>query len=229
MRGINSQKKYFIILKKLTLILLFLSAFTFVKSQDNMFIGQIEGRTIVRENFSSKGLFLNKQIFDAGKIMQKNGNYEIKITTELFDKNKKSIEKYETIYKCKPDKFSVVVFVFPFANPKFKETEISTKSTNFRDLYNLNKLDDIDLDLSFDSGLMNFFGSKSSMRIYDRKKSLKNNNTIIMSKIIVKAYTFGIKIKQLNYNIVEMLNNNGRLTYQKFTENDGSYFTLNYK
>ena len=226
----NNNKKTSFIKAKVSLLVLFIIGIcTNAQSQETMFIDQIEGRTITRENFNEKGDLLNKQIFEAGKILNKNGNYDIKVTTELFDKNKIATEKYETTYKCKPDKFSVVVFVFPFANPKSKETEISSKSVNFKELYNIEKLNNIDLDISFDSGLMNFFGSKSTIKIYIRKKEVNYNSVIIKSKIIIKAYTLGIRIKQLNYTLTEKLNANGLLSYQKFIEKDGSYFTMDYK
>ncbi|WP_339887179.1 hypothetical protein [uncultured Flavobacterium sp.] len=225
----NNKQTSFIKAKVSLLVLFIIGVCSNVQSQDTMFIDQIEGRTITRENFNEKGDLLNKQIFEAGKIINKNGNYEIKVTTELFDKNKIATDKYETSYKCKPDKFSVVVFVFPFANPKSKDTEISSKSVNFKDLYNLKKLNNVEIDLSFDSGLMNFFGSKSTIKIYDRKKEVNGNNLSIKSKINIKAYTLGIRVKQLNYTLTEKLNSDGLLSYQKFVEKDGSYFTMDYK
>jgi len=39
----------------------------------------------------------------------------------------------------------------------------------------------------------------------------------------------GIRIKQLNYTVNEKLNAQGLLTFQKFTEEDNSYFTMTYK
>lgn len=215
------------ILSYLCLFILFIC--TSAKSQNNMFLEQIEGRTIERENYNDKGDLLNKQLFEAGKITKKKDYYEIKVTTTLYDKNKTLKEKYTTTYKCEPEKFSIVLFVFPFADPKSKETEISTKSINFKELYNIEKLENVDLDISFDSGLMNFFGSKSTIKIYDRKKEINNRSLSIKSKISIKAYAFGIRIKQLNYLLTENLNSNGLLTYQKFIENDGSYFTMLYK
>ncbi|WP_445711287.1 hypothetical protein [Flavobacterium sp.] len=226
----NNHKQTSFSKAKIKLLVLFMiGIYSNAQSQGTMFIDQIEGRTITRENFNEKGDLLNKQIFEAGKVIKKNGNYAIKVTTELFDKNKIATEKYETTYKCNPDKFSIVVFVFPFANPKSKETEISTNSINFKELYNIENLNNVEIDLSFDTGLMNFFGSKSTIKIYDRKKEIKNNSLSIKSKIIIKAYTLGIRIKQLNYSLTEKLNANGLLSYQKFIEKDGSYFTMDYK
>jgi len=56
--------------------------------QTEMLIGQISGRVVVRENFDEEDSFLNKQTFEAGKLIDKNGYYEVKVITELFDKGK---------------------------------------------------------------------------------------------------------------------------------------------
>ena len=198
-----------------------------MNGQTEMLIGQISGRDVIRENFNEEGAFLNKQTFEAGKIIDKNGYYEIKVVTELFDKDKKSTDKYTTTYRCKPDEASIMIMAFPFSKPKSKETEINTISDNFKALYNLESLEDIELEMSFDSGLLNFFGSKSIIKIYDRKFNNSENN--INSKINIKAYALGIRIKQLNYTVNEKLNAQGLLTFQKFTEEDNSYFTMTYK
>ena len=195
--------------------------------QTEMLIGQISGRVVVRENFDEEGSFLNKRTFEAGETIKKNGYYEIEVVTELFDEDKKSTDKYTTTYRCKPDEASVMVMAFPFSNPKSKETEINTISENFKKLYDLQNLKDIKLEMSFDSGLLNFFGSKSIIKIYDRK--LEDGKNTIKSKINIKAYAWGIRIKQLNYTVIEKLNEKGLLTFQKFSEADNSYFTINYK
>ena len=209
------------------IILLFILFSITMNGQTEMLIGQISGRFVVRENFDKEGAFLNKQTFEAEETINKNGYYEIEVVTELFDKDKKSTDKYTTTYRCKPDEASVMIMAFPFSNPKSKETEINSTSKKFKELYDLENLEDIELEMSFDSGLLNFFGSRSMIKIYDRKlESYKNN---IKSKINIKVYAWGIRIKQLNYIVNEKLNRKGLLTSQKFTEADGSYFTMNYK
>jgi len=219
------KRLYQLVLKPLLLFLILSS--TNLEAQNEMLIGQISDRVVVRENFDEKGAFLNKQTFESGKVIDKIGFYEIEVITELFDKNKKTTDKYTTIYRCKPDEASIVVMAFPFSNPKSKETEINTTSKNFKELYDLDNLEDIELEISFDSGLLNFFGSKSTIKIYDRK--LVGNKNNIKSKINIKAYAWGIRIKQLNYTVNEKLNENGFLTFQKFTEEDNSYFTMTYR
>ncbi|NLP58980.1 hypothetical protein [Lutibacter sp. B1] len=214
-------------MRKQDFMFLFILFSITMNGQTEMLIGQISGRFIVRENFNEVGTFLNKQTFEAGETIKKNGYFEIEVMTELFDKDNKSTDKYTTTYSCKPDEASIMVMAFPFSNPKSKETEINTTSAKFKELYDLENLEDIELEMSFDSGLLNFFGSKSSIKIYDRK--VDGNKSNINSKINIKAYAWGIRIKQLDYTVNEKLNGKGLLTFQKFTEEDNSYFTMTYK
>ena len=99
--------------------------------QTEMLIKQISGRTVVRENFNKDGKLLNKQIFEAGKIIEENGYYQIEVITQLFDDKGQSEEKYTTTYRCKPAEESVMVMAFPFAKPKAKETEIKCRLTRY--------------------------------------------------------------------------------------------------
>lgn len=211
------------------IILIFILFSIVANGQTEMLIEQISGRFVVRENFDKNGSFLNKQTFKAEKVIKKNGYYEISVTTELFNKNKISTNKYTTNYLCNPNEASIMVMVFPFSNPKSKETAINTISENFKELYDLQKLENIELRISFDSGLLSFFGSKSIIKIYNRELEAGKNYNKIQSKINIKSYAWGVLVKQLNYTVNEKLNENGLLIFQKFTEEDGSYFTLNYK
>jgi hypothetical protein len=197
-----------------------------VNSQTEMIIGQISDKLIVRENFDEAGDFISKQVFTAGNIILNDGYYEIEVIAELFDKNKKSIEKYRTIYRCQPDDASMMVMAIPLANSKSKQTEINTTSSNFKKLYDFENLKDVEMELSFNSGLLKFLGSKSTIKIYDR--IFQNDNKNIKSKINMKVYAWGIRIKQLNYNVKEEFDKKGLLVFQKFTEADGSYFTIKY-
>ena len=213
---------------KNSFILFFILFTATVNGQTEMLIGQISDRIVVRENFNEKGAFLNKQIFVANKVIYNDGYYEIEVIAELFDKNKKSIEKYRTIYRCEPDEASMMVMAFPFTNPKSKQTEINTISKNFKKLYDFENMKDIEMEMNFDSGWLKFLGSKSLIKIFDRKLEKEQNKNNIKSKISMKAYAWGIRIKQLNYTVNEVLNENGLLEFQKFTEADGSYFTIKY-
>lgn len=210
------------------LFLLLLSVLD-ANAQNDMLIGQFTNKTVVRENFDKDGKFLNKQTFKAGQLEKSNGYYELEVLTELFDKTGKPKDKYTTTYRCDQNHTNIMVMVFPFSNPESKKAKISASSKDFKDLYNQNNIKEIELEIGFDSGLLNFFGSKSMVKIYDRKLRKAGPNVQITSMINVKAYALGIRIKQLNYTVNENLDNRGLLSFQKFTENDGSYFTMTYR
>ena len=209
----------------LTLLLISLA----INAQKEMFIGQLVNRSVVRENFDENGVFLNIQSFQAGGLKELKGYYKIEVVTELFDENGTSTNKYTTTYQCKPEESSIMIMAFPFSNPKSRETEINTVSKNFKELYDLTNLEDVELEMSFDSGLLNFFGSNSKIKIYDRVLESNGNGKTIISKINIKAYALGIRIKQLDYVASEKLTSKNLLSFQKFTEEDGSYFTMTYK
>ncbi|WP_445955763.1 hypothetical protein [Yeosuana sp.] len=210
-------------------ISLFLISGTGLKAQNEMLISQLSKRTVTRKNFDEKGKLINYQTFQIGNIKQVKKYYEIQVDTELFDENGKSTDKYTTSYRCKPEESSTIVMVFPFYNPKKMATEINTTSKNFKELYDLKDLEEIELEINFDSGLLNFFGSKSKIKIYDRNLVTDGATKTIRSKLIAKAYALGIRIKQFEYTLVEKLTNENLLSFQKFTEEDGSYFTMTYK
>tara|TARA_R110002073_G_scaffold5410_6_gene33383 strand:+ start:2303 stop:2983 length:681 start_codon:yes stop_codon:yes gene_type:complete len=198
-------------------------------SQNEMLIRQLSERTVVRENYDKNGKLINNQTFQIGNVTETEKYYEIEVVTELFDESGKSTDKYTTSYRCKPEESSTIVMVFPFYNPKKMATEINTTSKSFKELYDLNNLEDIELEINFDSGLLNFFGSKSKIKIYNRNLVISDTTKTIRSKLTAKAYALGIRIKQFEYKVVEKLNNKNLLSFQKFTEEDGSYFTMTYK
>lgn len=210
-------------------LIIFLLQFLIVKAQNTMLIEQLSNRLVTRQNFDKNNLLLNKQVFKVGQIEKLNNNYEIKVLTKMYDKNEKLKDTYTTTYSCNIDKVSIMVMILPFTNSKATKTTINTKSNNFKDLYNLDRLEDIELDLNFESGMLNFIGSKSRIKFYDRRLDTIKGKVFIKSKLTAKAYAFGLKIKQIEYNITEELNAKGFLINQKFTETNGSFFIVNYK
>ncbi|MBL1280808.1 MAG: hypothetical protein COA33_011065 [Fluviicola sp.] len=197
-------------------------------AQKEMLIEQLSGRTITRKSFDKNKKLINKQVFKVGKLSKEGSRYQLVITAEMFDENGKSTDKYSTTYKCKPNESSVLVLVFSFSKPKSKKTGVTVKSSTFDKLYKLDKLNDVAIQITFDSGALNFFGSKSNLKFYDRKLTVNVKNQTLESKLSVNAYAWGVRVKSLQYKVLEKLTLSGLLYYQKFTESDGSYFTMNY-
>lgn len=216
-------------MRTLCTLLIFILTANFVSAQDDMLIEQMAGKTIIRENFDKGNQLIDKQIFRISNIEKSLDSYSVEVTTELYRKDGTLDEKYKTYYTCKPGQSSVIVMVFPFFAPKYKKIGIETQSPDFKNIYDLKSLKDVHLKLSFDSGILNFFGSKNNIKIYNRKLTTGPNTKTLTSQIEIKAYLLGLKMKTINYKVVEIFDENSNLIRQEFRAKDGSYFTMSYK
>ncbi|MBK5244928.1 MAG: hypothetical protein JJE18_07905, partial [Eubacteriaceae bacterium] len=151
-----------------------------------MLIEQIAGKTIIRKNFDKGSQLIGKQIFRISNIEKSSTSYSVEITTELYRKDGTLDEKYKTYYTCKPNQSSMIIMVFPFFAPKSKKIGIETQSSDYKDMYDLKNLKDIHLKLSLDSGILNFFGSKNNIKIFNRKLASSSNVKTLNSQIEIK-------------------------------------------
>ena len=215
--------------KYIILTSIFILTANFISAKDDMLIEQIAGKTIIRENFDKGSQLIDKQIFRISNIEKSSNSYSVEITTELYRKDGSPDEKYKTYYTCKPGESSVIVMVFPFFAPKSKKIGIETQSSDYKDIYDLNNLKDIHLKLSFDSGILSFFGSKNNIKIYNRQLATGSSTKTLNSQIGIKAYLLGIKVKTISYKLTEIFDENNNLISQEFRAKDGGYFTMSYK
>lgn len=208
--------------------LLLLFANTLSAQGNEMFIEQISGKTITRENFEN-GQLTGKQIFTAGKMGQSGGNFYVNINTKMYDDAQKLESTYTTTYRCKPEESSVLLSVFTL-NPKKQKISVSVKSGDFKKLYDLNNLlSSLSLTMYIESGILNFLGSKNKIDMDSRSLIKENSSWKITEKLTIKAYLLGIRIKTINYNVTEYLTSAGLLEKQLFKQSNGYYFTINYR
>lgn len=213
---------------RLIFYMLLLAPFTMLKAQDKeMFIEQISGKTMVRENFEN-GKLVGKQVFAAEKMEQKGGRFFLTIKTKIYDEAQDLESVYSTTYECNPDDADVLLSVFSF-NPKKQKVSVSAKSGDFKRLYDLDKmLRNLKVMMYIESGILNFLGSKNSIIINDRSLSNSAQGWNITENIQIKAYLLGIKIKTINYKVTEYLTKAGLLKKQVFKQSNTDYFTITY-
>jgi hypothetical protein len=221
---------------KIYKIVIFISYFLLMRfctfaQRSEMFIEQIQGKTIIRENFNSSGNLESKQEFVAGTINQSGNTLSIGIQSSFYDETNILISSYTTTYRCQPEESNVLLSVFSI-NPRKQKVKVSVTSGDFKNMYGLTQGEfpkTISLNMNIESGILNFLGSKNYVTIYDRSRSLNNNQIIITSNMTIKAYLLGIRIKEIKYKVTEYLTTQGMLQKQIFKENDGSYFAMNYQ
>lgn len=202
-----------------------------IKAQESkMFIQQISGKNIVRENFDSKGNLTGKQKFIVDKIQSNGKSYNVNIKTQLYDQQDKLRSVYSTTYRCKPGESNILLSVFSI-NPKRKQIAVSIKSGDFKNLYNLDTsviLKRLRLTMNIESGLLNFLGSKNDVYISDRLLSREKTGWVIKEKITINAYLLRFKIKTIIYEVAEHISISGLLEKQVFNQSNGDYFIITY-
>lgn len=210
--------------------LLMISAGGFAQGKD-MFIEQIQDKTISREKFNSAGKLDSKQEFVAGKMVQSRNSLIIKLEARLFDEKNNLKSSYTTTYQCLKEESNVLLSVFSI-NSRKQKIEVSVTSGDFKNMYRLNPdkfSKAISLRMDIESGILNFLGSKNYVTIDNRSQSQTNNQITINSAVTIKTYLLGIRIRTIKYRVTEYLTTSGLLQRQIFRQNDGSYFTMNYQ
>lgn len=220
------RNKYFII------AMILLAWGRICRGQDNMLIEQIAGRDIIRKGYNEAGDKISKQKFSISNLDTLKGILSVQIRVSLFDEKDKLTDSYTTDYVCKPDESNVLLTVFPFARQNDAEYVIETSSPEFKELYdfsdNAKKLNDLSVEMSVKSGLLGFFGSNNRISIKNRSLEMETGNYILTSDLTVEAYLWGLRVKSIQYEVIEMLNAEKFLMSQKFQNKSGSFFIVNY-
>ena len=88
-------------------------------------------------------------------------------------------------------------------------------------------MEDYTFRLNFEGGAAGFFGTESSVSFTDRKVSQPKEGVFrISGKMTMKAYVIGIKISTIKYDYSEEFEKEAGIAWQKFTEDNGNYFTV---
>ena len=198
----------------------------------DMLIEQIAGKEITRSAYNKEKELISKQVFKVGPMQDNDNRLRVELQVNLFDRDGNLSKSYTTQYVCEPGKSAVLLSVFPFARKADAEYVIDASSPGFKRLYDFepddNILEDLSLEMSIESGLLGFFGSKNIMSITERKLSQNKNGFTLKSNITIKAYLWGMKVKTIRYKVTEKLDPNKQLLNQMFMAEDGSYFLMNY-
>jgi hypothetical protein len=129
----------------------------------------------------------------------------------------------------------VLLNVFPFTDYG-KGSEIKVNLLDTKAFYPVSpepswKMEPIEFALNIDKGLVGFLGGKSKITIYDRRMVL--NDTLqtgqyqINSEVDLGVYVLGIKVKGFGYRVIEIIDENQGIIWQKFaSEDDDSYFVI---
>lgn len=199
--------------------------FVYSYAQKNMLIEQISGKTITRESFDDNGKLLSKQVMKVSQVGVQNKIYQVRIDIDDYDEDNKLSKSFTSNYRCKPNESSLLIMLIPLSNVNGSKKKIISSSASFKDLYDFEKLKDITIKIGFDSGALSLLGSKGTITLNSRKWNPTNEE--LVSQVRFTGYALGIQVKKITYTVKEEFTND-KLVFQRFSESDGSYFTMKY-
>src|SRR5699024_5353020 len=140
-----------------------------------------------------------------------------------------------SIYTCRPDEQQVLLNVFPFTDyGKGSEIKVNLLDTNA--FYPTDpepgwEMEPIEFQMDIDKGLVGFLGGKSKVTMSGRQvilnDTLRTEQYQINSTVDIGVYVWGIKVKGFDYRVIEIIDKDRGIIWQKFkSKDDGSYFVI---
>jgi len=218
----------------LTCGLLLLPFFGHAQDDEGMLIFQIDGNRYYQKNYDGNNKLKSYQSIEVGSLKTSAEKVEAKLTVITYDANDNMKGASQTVITCDPKASEVMMGIFPFAGGATNKSLRIELPKNGK-LYPLDwkkkaALEDYTFQLNFEGGAAGFFGTKSSVSFTGRKVSQPSDGIFrIAGKMTLKAYVLGIKISTVKYDYSEDFEKGTGIVRQKFTEDNGNYFTVEIK
>ena len=206
----------------------------FTQSDEGMLISQIDGNRYVRKNFDENGKLKSYQSIEVGSLSTGVEKIEAKLTVITYDENDNMKGASQTIINCDPAASQVMMAIFPFsggaANKSLKIELPENEKLYPEGWRGRNALEDFTFRLEFEGGAAGFFGTQSRVSFTERKViPVEDGLFRISGKMALKAYVLGIKVSAFEYRYFEDIKMGTGIVRQKFTEDNGNYFTIEIK
>ncbi|WP_148898652.1 hypothetical protein [Fodinibius salinus] len=200
-----------------------------------MLLFEIDSNQYKKCNYNKQGELQSFQKLLVGSIEEEADNYRLPVELYSYSAQGELQDSTKTIYTCQPEEQKVLLNIFPFTDYG-KGSQIKVNVEDEKAFYPVNPETDwemkpIEFSLNIDKGLVGFLGGNSKITMYDRRvvanDTLQIGQYQINSAVDLGVYVLGIKIKGFGYHVVEIINKNQGIIWQKFTsEDDGSYFVI---
>jgi hypothetical protein len=205
------------------------------QQSEEMLLFEIDGNRYKKCNYSKEGELESYQKLIVGSIQENTNTYRLPVELYSYNAEGEPQDSTKTLYTCRPDEQQVLLNVFPFTDYG-KGSEIKVNLLDTKTFYPVSpepgwEMKSIEFALNIDKGLVGFLGGKSKITIYDRR--VVSNDTLqagqyqINSEVDLGVYVLGIKMKGFGYRVVEVIDNEQGIIWQKFSsKDDDSYFVI---
>lgn len=200
------------------------------QSYNGMLMFQIEGKQFKKNNYNKNGFLIGSQLLNIGKIKKDTKGYSLEINTKIFNKKGGLKSENSLKYLCgKSQNGTIFMGVIPFVNTVSRDINITVLSNNFLYPPSFKNSDNIDVFSILVNYKTGFFGvnTQTFINISNRNVKMTTNGVYnLTGNIEIKTYVGKLNILTLNYTSNEIIDSETGIISQKYTENDGSYFTI---
>lgn len=200
------------------------------QSYNGMLMFQIEGKQFKKNNYNKNGFLIGSQLLNIGKIKKDTKGYSLEINTKIFNKKGGLKSENSLKYLCgKSQNGTIFMGVIPFVNTVSRDINITVLSNNFLYPPSFKNSDNIDVFSILVNYKTGFFGvnTQTFINISNRNVKMTTDGVYnLTGNIEIKTYVGKLNILTLNYTSNEIIDSETGIISQKYTENDGSYFTI---
>ena len=205
------------------------------QQSEEMLLFEIDDNKYKKCNYNKEGELESFQKLLVGSIEENDDTYRLPVELYSYNAEGELQDSTKTLYTCRPDEQQVLLNVFPFTDYG-KGSEIKVNLLDTKTFYPVSpepgwEMKPIEFALNIDKGLVGFLGGKSKITIFDRR--VVSNDTLqagqyqINSEVDIGVYVLGIKMKGFGYRVIEIIDKDRGIIWQKFTsEDDDSYFVI---
>ncbi|HCD53663.1 MAG TPA: hypothetical protein DEQ34_14545 [Balneolaceae bacterium] len=205
------------------------------QQSEEMLLFEIDDNEYKKCNYNKEGELESFQKLLVGSIEENDETYRLPVELYSYNAEGELQDSTKTLYTCRPDEQQVLLNVFPFTDYD-KGSEIKVNLLDSKTFYPISpepgwEMKPIEFALNIDKGLVGFLGGKSKITIYERRvvsnDTLQTGQYQINSEVDLGVYVLGIKMKGFGYSVIEIIDKDRGIIWQKFTsEDDDSYFVI---
>jgi hypothetical protein len=195
-----------------------------------------EGNRYERRSVSADGELESVQRITVGDVVERDGLIEVLVVSHGFDLDGQPSDSVHTRISCRPDGADMVMNLLALVQPDGRDIELSLKGGTI--LYPQSPepgpLPDVVLEASVEEGVVGFLGGRSQIVLGERTVILAPDTGeldspgayAITSRIELKFYVLGIRVRSKRYDAQETVSGERGLLRLVLTSEDGSSMTL---
>lgn len=198
----------------------------------------VEGHRYERTTVDSTGALVERAVLDVGRITRNAGELTVPLTVAVY-KNNRLERRFSSEWSCAPEAGSMIMSLLVFgedaSKPRMRLEMMGTPLVYPRDVESDRALPDLSMELKVKQGILQMFGARTRISITERRvakaatltdATFANGAYTITSRIEIRAYAWGIRVKRVRFESEETISPEEGLLRHVLRREDGGSSVL---